>query len=174
MRLPQFLNLRTSKTKQFCDTSSVFEVDNIKNEIILRDFLQKWKVECLVPMRFAIFPLHLSKVLRLPRKMYLCRSSSNVPRLPLFLEMQQNSHVLLTFNTVHNPLAPARETTSERPKVVRTCGVYHMSTWKLLPATTACTFSISQLPKVVRAWCVLHILTSKCASRHNAVHFFII
>ena len=62
---------------------------NIKHETILRDvlnfqswqhqkrnnsarFLHKWKVECradgLVPMRFAIFPLHLSKVLRLPRK----------------------------------------------------------------------------------------------------------
>ena len=25
--------------------------------------------------------------------------------------------------------------------------------------------------KVVREWCVLHILTSKCASRHNGVHF---
>ena len=42
----------------------------------------------------------------------------------------------------------------------------------VLRATTACTFSTSQLPKVVRPWCVLHILTSKCASRHNGVHFF--
>ena len=33
-------------------------------------------------------------------------------------------------------------------------------------------FSTSQLPKVVRAWCVLYILTWKCASRHNGVHFF--
>ena len=75
--------------QQFCEMSSIFEVDNvkneailrdflnfqvgkIKNEAILRDFLQKWKVECradcLLPMRFAMFPLHLSKVLRLPRK----------------------------------------------------------------------------------------------------------
>jgi len=81
--------LTTSKTQQFCKTSSAFELDNIKNAAILRDFsifqvdnikneailqnvLQKWKVECrpdgLVPMRFAILPLHLSKVLRLPRK----------------------------------------------------------------------------------------------------------
>ena len=108
----------------------------IQNEAILRDFLQKWKVECradgLVPMRFAIFPVHLSKVLhlprksdarsyevlhlsrkiisanmkisgnhcpdlvtlmnmcfvlRLPRKMHLCRSSSNAPHLPSFLGM---------------------------------------------------------------------------------------
>ena len=41
----------------------------------------------------------------------------------------------------------------------------------VLRATTAWTFSTSQLPKVVRTWCVLCILTSKCASRHNGVHF---
>ena len=43
----------------------------------------------------------------------------------------------------------------------------------VLRGTTACTFSTSQLPKVVRTWCVLRILTSKCASRHNSVQFFI-
>ena len=42
----------------------------------------------------------------------------------------------------------------------------------MLRATTACAFSTSQLPKVVRSWCALYILTSKCASHHNGVHFF--
>ena len=42
----------------------------------------------------------------------------------------------------------------------------------MLRATTVCTFSTSQLPKVLRPWCVLCILTWKCASRHNGVHFF--
>ena len=97
------------KTKQFCETSSTFELDNVKKEAVLRDcetfsifevdkskneailrdvlnfrswqkqkrsnsadFLQKWKVECradgLIPMHFAIFPVYVSKVLRLPRK----------------------------------------------------------------------------------------------------------
>ena len=42
----------------------------------------------------------------------------------------------------------------------------------VLRATTPCTFSTSEPPKVVRAWCVLYILTWKCASRHNGVHFF--
>ena len=53
------------------------------------------------------------------------------------------------------------------------CGVFCIF-WlrNVLRATTACTFSTSQLPKVVRPWCVLYILTSKCASRHNGVHFF--
>ena len=204
------------KMNLFCETSSIFELNNVKNEAtlrdffnfwvwqhqnkaILRDFLQKWKVECsagsLVPMRFAIFPLHLCKVLRLPRKidarsyevlhlsrkiisanlkiwcskmqplsgnqrpdlltslmnmsfvlhlpreMHLWRSSSNAPRLPSFLEMLQNPHVLLTFDKVHNPLRLPRETTSEPSKLARACGV-------------------------------LYMLTSKCASRHNGVHFF--
>ena len=43
----------------------------------------------------------------------------------------------------------------------------------VLRATTACTFSTSQLPKVVRHWGVLYILTWKCASRHNGVQLFI-
>ena len=42
----------------------------------------------------------------------------------------------------------------------------------VLRTTTACTFLTSQLPKVVRRWGVLYILTWKCASRHNGVHFF--
>ena len=90
---------------------------------------------------FRTAPMKMSLVLRLPRKMHLCRPSSNVPRLPSFLAMLQNPHVLLTLEKVHNPLRLPRETRSE-------------------------------LPKVVRTWCVLYILTSRCASRHNGVHFF--
>ena len=60
--------LDKSKTKQFCETSSILTLTT-SNEAILRDFLQKWKVECradgLVPMRFAIFPVHLSKLTQL-------------------------------------------------------------------------------------------------------------
>ena len=85
--------------------------------------------------------MNMSFVLRLPREMHPCRSSSNAPRLPWFLEMRQNPHVLLTFDKVHNPLRLPRETTSERPKVLRTRQFFAL-------------------------------LTSKCASRHNGVHFF--
>ena len=54
-------------------------------------------------------------------------------------------------------------------------GVFCKTFWlgNVLRATTACTFSTSQLPKVVRTWCVFYILTWKCASRHNGVQFFI-
>jgi len=74
--------------------------------------------------------MNMSLVLRLPRKMHLCRSSSNVPRLPSFLEMLQNPHVFLTFNTVHNPLRLARETTLQSPRVARTCDAFIILTSK--------------------------------------------
>ena len=85
--------------------------------------------------------MNMSLVQRLPRKMHLCRSSSNVPRLPSFLDMLQNPHVLLTLDNIHNPLCLPRKTTSERPEVLRTPQLFAL-------------------------------LTSKCASRCNGVHFF--
>ena len=149
--------------------------------------------------------MNMSFVLRLPRKMHLCRSSSSVTRLPSFLEMRRNPHVLLTFDKVHNPPRLPRETSYERPKVVRTWCVLYILTSKfasrqngvhffdistsksgptmvcfvhvhfenVLRATTTCTFLTSQLPKVVRHCGALYMLTWKCASRHNGVHFFI-
>ena len=48
----------------------------------------------------------------------------------------------------------------------------HMLLPNVLRATTACTFLTPELPKVVRGWGVFNILTSKCASCHNGVHFF--
>ena len=137
--------------------------------------------------------------------MHLCRSSSNVPRLPSFLEMLQNPHVLLTLDKVHNPLRLPRETTSKPPKAARTCGVlyifaskcasrlngvhfFDIATSKSGPSMVCFVhfdfemcFAPQRRPlfrhlnfqKVDREWCALYILTSKCASRHNGVHFFI-
>ena len=88
--------------------------------------------------------------------------------------MLQNPHVLLAFDKVHNPVRLPRKTASERPKMLRTPQFFHFWLRNVLCATTVCTFSTSQLPKVVRTWCVLYILTSKCASRHNGVHFLVL
>ena len=68
----------------------------------------------------------MSLVLRLPRKMHLCRSSLTVPRLPSLLEMPEDPHVLLIFDKMHNPLRLPRETTSEPPKIVQTPGVFNI------------------------------------------------
>ena len=95
----------------------------------------------------------------------------------------------------------AKRHLNEPPKVVRTCGVFNILTSKCASRHNGVHFfdistsksrpklrcfahfdfqmcfapqrrALLQLPKVVRTWCVLHILTSKCASRHNGVHFF--
>ena len=116
-------------------------------------------------------PMNMSLVLRLPRKMHLCRSSAYVPRLPSFLKLLQNPHVLLTFDKVRNHRLP-RKTTSERPKVLRAPQFFALWLRNMLRATTECTFSTSQLPKVLWTRQFFTPLTSKCASRHNGVHFF--
>jgi len=64
--------------------------------------------------------MSVSLVLRLPQKMHLFRSSSQVPR----------PHALLTFDKVHNPLRVPRETTSQRPKVAQTCSAFNIVTSK--------------------------------------------
>ena len=72
--------------------------------------------------------------------------------------------------------APQRRALFRHPNFQKWCEhVVFCTFWlrNVLRATTACTFSTSEPPKVVRAWCVLYILTSKCASRHNGVQFFI-
>ena len=118
-------------------------------------------------------PPKINIVLRLTRKMHLCRSSSNVPRLPSFLEMLQNPYGLLTFDNVHNPLRLPRETTSERPKVLRTPQFFALLTSKCASRHNGVHFFDISTSKVVRRWGALYILTSKSASRHNGVQFFI-
>ena len=58
-------------------------------------------------------------------------TEKNVPRLPSFLQLLQNPHVLLTFDTVHNLLRLPRETTSERSKVLRTPQFFYTFDWEM-------------------------------------------
>ena len=68
-RLPQCLNLTTLKTKQFCETSSIFKVDNIQNEGILRDFLNIWTWQHPKRSNFARLP-HFCKLTTLKTKQF--------------------------------------------------------------------------------------------------------
>ena len=129
--------------------------------------------------------------MRLPRKMHLSRSSSNVPRLHSFVEMLQ-----------HNPLRLPRETTSEPPKVVHNLQFLTLLAWKCASRHNGVHFfDISTSKSAPRMACfvpfdlemcfapqprtlfehlnvqscserVLNILAWKRASRHNGVHFF--
>ena len=133
--------------------------------MIWYDKMQPLSGNQLLELRTSLLKMPL--VLRLPRKMHLCRSSSNLPRLPSFLKMLQNPHVLVTFQWMHYLLHLPHKTMSERPKCPR-----DPQFLTLLTSKTPCTFSTSQLPKVLRDRQFLTLVTSKCASRHNAVHFF--
>ena len=184
------------------------------------------RADSLVPMRFAIFPLHLSKVLRLPRNidarscevLHLSRKIT-LANLQIWCSKMQplsgnqrpwppnisDEHVFCTAPAMRNAslkilfecptpaiafgnatkpsrfahfwqgaqsLAPATRKHIWTSKSAPYPWVFlHFWLRNVLP-TTACTFLTSQLPKVVRTWCFLYILTWKCASRHNGVHFF--
>ena len=65
-RLPSKMTLSNSKTKLFCETSFKIEALKLKNEVFLRDFLQKW--------RFQTQKRSFSA--RLPSKLKLWRSKT--------------------------------------------------------------------------------------------------
>ena len=149
--------------------------------------------------------MNMSFVLRLPQKMHLCRSSSNVPTPAIVfgnatkpsryahfwrgaqslaptlrndISTSKSGPYMVCF--VHFDLqmcfAPQRRALFRHLNFQKWSGAGVLCTFWLgnvLRATTVCAFWTSQLPKVVREWCVLYIFTSKCASRHNGVQFFI-
>ena len=204
----------------------------------MESWVQSWQPRTNAFCDFSTSPvfltalMNMSLVLRLPRKMHLCRSSSNVPhrfwtcykpsrfahfwqgaqslapatrndiwtsksgpnmwcfvhfdfemcfapqRRALFrhLNFQKwSKHVMFCTFWLRNVLRATTACTFRHLNFQKWSkpGVFCTFWLRNVPrATTACTFSTSKLPKVVQTWCVLHILTSKCASRHNGVHFF--
>ena len=81
---------------------------------------------------------------------------------------------------VQNPVHLPHKTMLQRPKVARTCGVLyifdfemHLNSQKCSDRGVLCILTTSQLPKALRTRQFLTLLTSKCASRHNGVQFFI-
>ena len=109
--------------------------------------------------------MKMSLVLRLPRKMHLCRSCSNVPQLPSFLEMLQNHQPprFAHFWPGAQSLAPATRNDIWTSKNAPNPAVFCTFDFKVVFAP--CTFSTSQLLKMLRSWGVLHMFTWKCASR---------
>ena len=94
------------------------------------------------------------------------------PTPAIIFEMLQNLHVLLIFEKVHSPLRLPRETTSERPKVARTCGVLYILTSKCASRHSGVHFfDVSTYRSGPSMVCFVHF-DLECASRHNGVHFF--
>ena len=107
--------------------------------------------------------MNMSLVLRVPCEINLFSSSSNALPLPSFLDMLQNPHVLLPFDEVHNPLRWPLETTSERPKAVRTCGVFNILTWNCASRHNGVHFfDISTSKSAPNLACYVHFDLEMC------------
>ena len=147
-------------------------------------------------MRFAIFPLHLSKVLRLPRKsdarscevLHLSRKIilanlqiwcskmqplSGNQRPDLLTSLMNMSLVLRLPRKMH-----LCRSSSKCPTPVHRFGNatkpsrfahFWQGAQSLAPATRNDIWTSKSGPSMS---VLLHILTSKCASRHKGVHFF--
>ena len=169
-RLPHVSKLKTSKTKEFCETS--FKNGKLSAELaascqcLLRFFHSTCLKYCachekVMPGHTKCSTCHTKSSSQNWRsdapKCTLRKWAPGPPNMSLVLRLPRKMHLCRDLNV---------KKWSE-PLVLLTFWLRNV-----LRATTACTFSTSQLPKMVRACCALYILTSKCASRHNGVHFF--
>ena len=226
-RRPQFWNSTTSNTQQFSETSSILELDNVKNEATLRDFLIFFKLttsktkqfcetsfkngklsaeltasyQCVLQFFHSICLNYCAcheKVMPDHTKCCTCHAKSSqqtsrsnapkcnplrksapglpnssdehvsctapatenaslqillsCPRLPWFLEMRQNPHVLITFNMVHTiPCACHAKRHLNVKKWSEHVVFLTFLLRNVLRATMACTFSTAQLLKVLRS-----------------------
>ena len=194
--LRDFMKLITSKTKQFRETSSIFDIDNIKNKAILRGFLQKWKVtaELMASYQCVLFFFPLSTIFRLLRKSDA--KSYEVLRLKNHLSkpdnlMLQNATSLRKSGpwppniSDEHVFCTARATRHASLQILFKCptpaNVFETATKlsRLCALLRRCRILCAShmkrcfnIQKVLREWCVLYILTSKCDSRHTGAHFF--
>ena len=168
-RLLQFLNSTTSKTKQFCEAS-------FKNEKLSAALTTSY--QCVL----HVFPLHLSKVLRLPRKSD-ARS----------YEVLHLSRKIILTNLQIWCSKMQRLSGNQRPDLARNASLQFLfkcptpvivfghaakpsrfaHIWEgaqpLAPATRNDILACKSGPNPL---VFFNILTSKCASCHNGVHFF--
>ena len=123
-----------------------YEVPHLSRKIILAN-MEIWRSK-MQPLSgnqrrgLLTSRMDMSLVLRVPREMHLCRSSSTVPRLPSLVEMLQNPHVWLPFDKVQNPLL-------ERPKVDWTWCAFQM-------------FNLSTSRSAPKLWCFYHFHFQMC------------
>ena len=151
VRTPSAFNMLTSKCASRHNGVHFFDISTSKSAPTLRCFVHFDFETCFAPQRRSLF-----------RHRNFQKWSDAEVFCTFWLRNVLRATTAYTFST------------SQLSKVVRRMSVFcTFGLGNVLRATAACTFSTSQLPKVVRRWGVLYILTSKCASRHNGVQFFI-
>ena len=186
-----FLKLTTSKTKQFCDTS--FKNGKLSAELTAgyQCFLRFFHSTCLkyCACHEKVRPGH-TKCCTCHAKSFQQTWRSDAPKCNPSGSAQSlapaTRNDIWTFKTVPYPsfFFPFDLEMCFGPQWRALFRHLNFQKWSehgvlctfwlrnVLRATTACTFSTSQLPKVVWAWCVLYTLTCKCASCHKGVDFF--
>ena len=111
-------------------------------------------------------------VLCLPRKMRLCRSSANIPRLPWFLDMLQN----LTFSSLLTRCTIPCACHAKRHLNLQKCPnpwcFLHFDFATCFARERRALFHISTFKSGPNMVCFSYILAWKFALRHNSVHFF--
>ena len=117
--------------------------------------------------------LTMSLVLRLPRKMPLCRSSSNAPCLPTLLKLLQNPDAFCSLLTrCRIPCACHAKRYLSVQKWSEHVALLTFWLGNVLAPQWRALFQHLNFQKSSQTFFTL--LTSTCASRHNSVHFFII
>ena len=90
--------------------------------------------------------MNMSLVVRLPRDMHLCRSYSNVPRLPSFLEILKPARFAHFWQGAES-LAPAMRTDLWTAKTARTRQFFPLLTWKCVSHHNGARFFDIWTPK---------------------------
>ena len=89
-----------------------------------------------------------------------------------FWKCFKNPHLLLTFNKFHNPLRQPRESTSERPKVVRTPCAFNILTSKRASRHNGVHFfHISTSKSGPKLVCFVHFDFEMCSAPHRRAIF---
>ena len=222
--------LSTSKNEEVSQNCFVFDVVKFKKWRSLAELPRFWCCQAQKPRksrRIASFSslhrcskmqplsrnqrpdlltalMRMSLVLCLPRKMHVCKSSSNVPRCPspaiVFGNATKPSRLAHFWQGPQSlALATRNDIWTSKSGPYMLCFVHfdfempqqralfrHLNFEKrsdrgvlctfwlrhVLRATTACTFSTSQLPKAFQRCGVFSFFTCKCVSHYNSVHFF--
>ena len=181
-----FISLSASlKMKLFWETSSIFELDNIRSAAILRDFLniqicwnwqrQKQSYSVRLPQ---FFMLTTSKTKQ------FCETSFNTGKLnaeltaPVTQNHLSKSEDLMLQNAALSgnqrpDLLTSLMTMSLVPCLPREMHLgRNCNFWQGAESLAPATPNHILTSKVVRDRQFLTLLTWKCASRHNGVHFF--
>ena len=187
---------RSCKTMKPPEASSLIEIDKVKN-IQKRSnsarlpsktecWAQNWRLRANA---FAFFPLHVSKVLRLPGK---SDARSYERAAPV-----TQSHLSKPEDLMLQHAAPLKRPAPWPPNMSDSCvsctaparrneslQIFFNCPTPAIVSENAITFDKVQNPsrlphkvtlelaKVLLEWDALYMLTSKCASRNNVVHFF--